>query len=470
MAAAEEPLSVSSVEADEIRTLLPRLNDVRRAERHMARARLRRIGYPSATAPSVADFDALVGAGEILIDQTGRARIEQHPSGRIFRVSAGVRGWPVEEDWSAFDERFHWFGEQPQNVASGDHLFVFAVARWRSAVVGLYETVSAGAQRLPDSPDPNRWPWALGVRPLGAIPPPEAQKVEGQNGPQNPQPVRVYDRSAWPLLYQALAASPPPLGPITAEQRVQEVDWTELGDDVLQAVHELGRDAHAPAVIERAVEIGEWTEKELAARAWYTGGEDASHVRNVVRRALRYEQDVTRRIGRTYGAGAYRILGGYEPSATGFGVAYRLAADREPTQPDDVPLQFDLTKLEGATARHMELQDRLAVSLRERGIEPRSPAPSQPLFDLAFEHAGCRYVVEVKSGLPVTSQQIRLGISQILEYAYVLQDPSDDVIPVLLVEGVPPAPWTELAAQLRVHVIRADALDTALDNLTRRTR
>jgi hypothetical protein len=131
----------------------------------------------------------------------------------------------------------------------------------------------------------------------------------------------------------------------------------EVGDDVLQAVYELGRDALAPAVIERAIEIGEWTEEKLAARAWYTGGEDASHVRNVVRRATCYEQDVTRRIGRTYGSGPYRILGRYEPSAAGFGVAYRPARNREPTQPDDAPHQFDLNKLEAATARHMELQD-----------------------------------------------------------------------------------------------------------------
>ena len=64
---------------------------------------------------------------------------------------------------------------------------------------------------------------------------------------------------------------------LKTEQRVQEVDWTELGDDVLQAVYELERDAHVPAVIERAIEIGEWTEQELAARAWSTGGEDVSH-------------------------------------------------------------------------------------------------------------------------------------------------------------------------------------------------
>ena len=34
---------------------------------------------------------------------------------------------------------------------------------------------------------------------------------------------------------------------------------------------------------------------------------------------------------------------------------------------------------------------------------------------------------------------------------------------MLFIEGEPPGPWTELAAQLGVHLIRADALDAALD-------
>jgi hypothetical protein len=48
--------------------LIPRVSAERRAEQHMARARLRRIGYPFAAAHTVADFDALVDTGEILID------------------------------------------------------------------------------------------------------------------------------------------------------------------------------------------------------------------------------------------------------------------------------------------------------------------------------------------------------------------------------------------------------------------
>ena len=61
----------------------------------MAGARLRRIRYPSVDAPTLADFERLVDSGNIVVDRSGRARIEPHRSGRIFRVAVGVTGHPV---------------------------------------------------------------------------------------------------------------------------------------------------------------------------------------------------------------------------------------------------------------------------------------------------------------------------------------------------------------------------------------
>jgi hypothetical protein len=155
-------------------------------------------------------LDDLVASGAVSIDRRGestRARLEPHRSGNIFRVAVGVTGEPVDAGWSAFDQRYQWFGKAPRSVTSGAHLFVLAVDRWKSAVVGLYETVSAGAAKLPASPNPERWPWALGVRPMAAIPPPEAVRVDGQTGPQSGLPERIYDKSVWPSLYAAVASS-----------------------------------------------------------------------------------------------------------------------------------------------------------------------------------------------------------------------------------------------------------------------
>jgi len=216
----------TSAEATEIRGLLDQLAAGTKPERRMSAARLRHLGLPEVARQGRAEFEVLLETAAIRIDDSGgtRARIKPHPNhSRIFRVAVGVTGDSVEPSWNAFDERFQWFRKQPQSLASGDHLFVLAVDRWRSAVVGLYEAVSAGAQKLPDSPDPQRWPYALGVRPLAAIPPPQPVRIEGQQGPQSGLPERIYDEAAIPRLYEAVASSPPPPGPRRLEQRVQEV-------------------------------------------------------------------------------------------------------------------------------------------------------------------------------------------------------------------------------------------------------
>jgi hypothetical protein len=72
-------------------------------------------------------FEALVSSGAVTIDQDGasaRALVAPHASGYVFRVVVGVTGDSVPEDWSAFDQRYQWFGKKPQAVASGAHLFV----------------------------------------------------------------------------------------------------------------------------------------------------------------------------------------------------------------------------------------------------------------------------------------------------------------------------------------------------------
>jgi hypothetical protein len=106
-----------------------------------------------------------------------------------------------------------------KDVAKGTHLFALAVDRWRSAVVGLYEAMSSGAERLPGSPDPERWPWALAVKPLSAISPPDAIRIDGFYGPQNGLPTVIPDEEILSTLYNAIADSPPPPGPRTSSRR-----------------------------------------------------------------------------------------------------------------------------------------------------------------------------------------------------------------------------------------------------------
>ncbi len=307
---ATERKAFTAAEATEIRALLDGMPHPRRAGRRIAMARLRRMGLGIAGNPNAdprrEQFEQLLDAGEMRIDEKAAATVEPRFS-NVFRVSVGVTGDPVDATWSAFDQRYQWFGKAPQNVTSGSYLFPLAVDRWRSAVVGLFETVSAGAARLPNSPDPKRWPWAVGVRPLAAISPPLAERVVGQIGPQSGLPARIADRDALRALFEAIAQSPPPPGPRNLEQRVQEVEWRDVVPDVLEAVTSLGGKARQTEIVARAIELGEWSDEELSARAWFTGGGSDSHVEHVLGQVFLFEVGT---------GGALRQLHGrYSPSA-----------------------------------------------------------------------------------------------------------------------------------------------------------
>jgi len=453
----------TATEAAEIRGLLDELPLARRAVRRMSIARMRRMGLEIASGeeanPSGRQFEDLISAGtlEIYEHEGARAVVRPHPSGNVFRVAVGVTGNSIPSTWDAFAQRYQWFGRRPRAVTSGAHLFVLAVDRWKSAVVGLYEAISSGAEELPGSSDPVRWPWALGVRPLAAIPPLQAQRVEGQRGPQSGLPARVTDHEALERLYRAVADSPPPPGPQTLEQRVQELEWRDVIPDVLAAVRGLGRLAREDTVIARAIELGEWSEQELEARAWYTGSGVGSHVLHIVSQALRFELGSKGRLRQMHGL--YSLSPG-----TGFGVPYRRVGADRPGGAEELPAHLaDISELDRATKRHMDLQDRLADALRERAIHPLSPSIGEPQFDLAFEHADKRFLVEVKSGDPVSAQQMRLGVGQLLEYRHQLRvTAAAEVRAVLLIESTPPEPWEELAGALGVWIVQNDRLEDSL--------
>jgi hypothetical protein len=457
-------------EASEIRSLLDDLSKAGKPTRRMALARLRRMGLSMASGtqatPTRARFEQLVSSRQIEIDLDGsmaRVAIQRQPLARVFKVSVGVTGDSIPADWSAFDQRYQWFGKEPRQVTSGSHLFVLAVGRWRSAVVGLYEAISSGAQKLPDSPNPTRWPWALGVRPLAAIRPPSAERVDGQTGPQNGLPAHIPDEEAMERLYDSIAKSPPPPGPEKPEQRVQELEWQDVLPDVLEAVAGLGKNARGPEVVSRALELGDWSVEQLEARAWYTGGGVESHIELIVGRALQSVTGTKGLLDRTHGVYSLKD----STTSNGFGVVYRPAAN-EPPDAEELPDRLvDLANLDRATRRHMELQDRLAQALRDRDIEPLSPGSWQPQFDVAFEYAGKRFVVEVKSGDPVSPQQLRLGVGQLLEYRYLLQGAKPGVVQaVLLIESEPPDPWGPVAETVGIKLLQANELEESLSALT----
>lgn len=128
---------------------------------------------------------------------------------------------------------------------------------------------------------------------------------------------------------------------------------------------------------------------------------------------------------------------------------------RESRQPFDV----DPDAIDRGLAAHVKIQNDLAEMARLAGFEAFSPGPDGPQFDLAWsELDGWVTVVEVKSLTAENeSGQIRLGLGQILDYAFQLNQMGHRVKPVLVVERAPiSGHWVDVCATAGVRLLWGD--------------
>ncbi|MFH8385455.1 EVE domain-containing protein [Kitasatospora sp. NPDC018058] len=119
------------------------------------------------------------------------------------------------------------------------------------------------------------------------------------------------------------------------------------------------------------------------------------------------------------------------------GSAYRVEdettvpAPATPSAPDPALMGRNLTK-------HRQLQNQLAEQVRARGMEPLSPTPADPAFDIAWHDGDTLTVTEVKSLRPENeSHQLRTGIGQLLDYVDQLSARATQVRGVLWLERTP---------------------------------
>jgi transcriptional regulator with XRE-family HTH domain len=124
-------------------------------------------------------------------------------------------------------------------------------------------------------------------------------------------------------------------------------------------------------------------------------------------------------------------------------------------------------KLERAVRAHARLQNAVADAFLAAGVDPRSPLPDEPGFDVAcFTPGGALIVVEVKSCTPGNLElQLRLGLGQVLRYAQQLRVRYPAVRAALAVEMSPPDGWAELLEGLGVALIAQDALEADIARL-----
>lgn len=133
---------------------------------------------------------------------------------------------------------------------------------------------------------------------------------------------------------------------------------------------------------------------------------------------------------------------------------YKRADEESAATPRD-PFTFDPDKIDRGLKGHARTQNLLFDWLGRAGIEATSPA-GFPNYDIAWTYGNVRYVGEVKSLTRANeSQQIRLGLGQVLDYALVLAAAeSTPVVPVLVLEKAPrESRWAELCRQHGVLLV-----------------
>jgi hypothetical protein len=110
---------------------------------------------------------------------------------------------------------------------------------------------------------------------------------------------------------------------------------------------------------------------------------------------------------------------------------------------------------------HRRIENELASAVRAHGFEPCDPPVEGPAYDLAWIDRDCLTVCEVKS-LTRANQagQIRLGLGQVLDYAFTLRERRHSVRPVLAVEHEPEsAYWSRLCREHGVALVWPSGFD-----------
>lgn len=137
----------------------------------------------------------------------------------------------------------------------------------------------------------------------------------------------------------------------------------------------------------------------------------------------------------------------------GLGNSYR-PADEESSVGQRDPFSIDPALVERGLRSHASTQNALAEHLRENGLDPRSPRPDEPNFDLAWVNRKINWIAEVKSLTKANEEkQLRLGLGQLLRYRQILR-PKGPVQAVLVAERQPTdETWEALCQELNVMLV-----------------
>ncbi len=136
------------------------------------------------------------------------------------------------------------------------------------------------------------------------------------------------------------------------------------------------------------------------------------------------------------------------------------------SEPRERVFSVDPDVIDRGTNAHKDIQDHLARAVSARGWQPRSPSVSDPLFDIGWIAAETAWITEVKSLTDSNEQnQLRLGLGQVLSYAYLVDWDLKAYQPVLAVEREPSSSyWTDLCMSHGVKLSWPETFEELLDS------
>lgn len=241
----------------------------------------------------------------------------------------------------------------------------------------------------------------------------------------------------------------------------------EVVNLVLSSTRDLGGSARRRDIINRAVELGHFTDDELALPPRYKRGTYGGHVKTIIDYAV-WEASQKGLLVSTGEPGTWRLTA--EGAATTdktppdpVGIPY-VAADEEQRGGGEAVAVIDLDRHDRAQRVHAELQNRVAALVQSCGLAPLSPIGS-PEYDLAFRFVDRIVVAEIKS-LPVGSeeQQLRIGLGQVLRYRQQLTATTGATVEAILVVERSPSDksWFDAFRSSGVMLFEGGSLETEL--------
>ncbi len=154
------------------------------------------------------------------------------------------------------------------------------------------------------------------------------------------------------------------------------------------------------------------------------------------------------------------------PGGSPLGEVYRKANENTVVERDDQIL-IDLSELDQSTRLHATTQNRAADLVLRSGLNPISPGPNDPQFDLAWRCSSGLVVAEVKTVQPANhAQQVRLGLGQVLEYRHRLSVQTTEPVLAVLILSSPPDPLLrDVCGAVGVIATDVDSMGLALGRL-----